>query len=201
MTRFTTYQLAPDHATYGADAGKFIVTGDDLEREFSGPMGGDDARTLASALNACHAVVDRWERGDLAEAARLCAAVVEDVTERDQTTTHDDIRRNHFARLNAYANSAEYAEYARSIGAEVPPGDLPPLIGNRWEIDREIYNEFLEMLPPLGWRGGAFYMSEFSFDDITAKFSREGDKYYCEFARYPERHVDRVARDGGGRGV
>lgn len=59
MTHFVIYQLAPDHATYGADAGKFVVTGEDLEREFSGPMGEDDARTLASALNACQAVADR----------------------------------------------------------------------------------------------------------------------------------------------
>ena len=82
MTHFVIYQLASDHATYGADAGKFIVTSEDLEREFSGPMGEDDARTLASALNACQTVSERWERGDLAEAARLCAAVIEDVTGR-----------------------------------------------------------------------------------------------------------------------
>ena len=52
------------------------------------------------------------------------------------------------------------------------------MIGDRWEIDEDIYMEFLEMLPPMGWRGGAFYMSEFSFGDITTKFTREGGKYY-----------------------
>ena len=82
MTHFVIYQLAAGHATYGADAGKFIVTSEDLEQEFSGPMSEDDSRTLASALNACQTVADRWERGDLAEAARLCAAVVEDVNGR-----------------------------------------------------------------------------------------------------------------------
>ena len=80
MTHFIIYHLAPDHATYGADAGKFIVTSEDLEREFCGPMSEDDARLLASALNACQTVAHRWEQGDLAEAARLCAAVVADVT-------------------------------------------------------------------------------------------------------------------------
>jgi hypothetical protein len=30
-------------------------------------------------------------------------------------------------------------------------------------------------------------MSEFTFDDITAKFSKEGGKYWCEFARFPGR--------------
>lgn len=111
------------------------------------------------------------------------------------------LRDNHFQRLNAYRNSAEYADYARQIGAEPPAGQLPSLIGARWEIDRAIYEEFLEMLPPLGWKGGAFYMREFSFDDITAKFTKEGDKYYCEFARYPARHAEQVRAEGGhGRG-
>ena len=61
MTHFVIYQLGPDHAAYGADAGKFIVTIADIEREFSGPMGEEDARLLASALNSCQAIVDRWE--------------------------------------------------------------------------------------------------------------------------------------------
>jgi hypothetical protein len=106
---------------------------------------------------------------------------------KESPMNHDQIRKRHFERLNSYRHSAEYAEYAKAIGAEVPSGDLRCLIGDRWEIDEAIYDEFLEMLPPLGWRGGSFYMSEFSFDDITAKFSKHGDRYYCEFARYPEK--------------
>src|SRR4051794_17884427 len=101
--------------------------------------------------------------------------------------THEETRKQHFERLNRYRQSAEYAEYAKAIGADVPQGDLPSLIGNRSEIDKDIYHEFLEMLPPIGWRGGSFFMSEFTFGDVTAKYSKEGDRYYCEFARYPER--------------
>ena len=106
--------------------------------------------------------------------------------------TPAETRTHHFERLNSYRNSVEYAEYAREIGAEVPQGNFPSLLGNRWEIDEAIYHEFLEMLPPLGWRNGSFFMSEFSFDDITAKFTREGDKYFCEFARFPERAAEVV---------
>lgn len=101
--------------------------------------------------------------------------------------THDEIRKQHSQRLSGYCQSSEYAEYAKRIGAEVPQGSLPSLLGDKWEIDRETYREFLEMLPPLGWSGDTFYMCEFSFDDITAKFSKEDGKYYCEFARYPEK--------------
>lgn len=101
--------------------------------------------------------------------------------------SHEDIRNRHFEHLNKYRRSVEYAEYAKTIGSAVPQEPLPTLLGNRWEIDREVYHEFLEMLPPLGWRNGTFFMSEFTFDDVTAKFSQEGDKYYCEYARYPSR--------------
>ena len=72
--------------------------------------------------------------------------------------THDEIRKNHFQHLNSYRHSAEYAEYAKAISAEVPQGDLPSLIGNRWEIDGQVYREFLEMLPPLGWREHVFHV-------------------------------------------
>jgi hypothetical protein len=70
MTVYTTYQLADDKATYGTDAGKIIVTSGDQEQEVSGPMARKDAKAFAAALNACRMVVSRWERGDLAEAAR-----------------------------------------------------------------------------------------------------------------------------------
>lgn len=43
------------------------------------------------------------------------------------------------------------------------------------------------MLPPLAYNNGSFYLSEFTFGDITTKYTKEGDRYYCEFARYPER--------------
>ncbi len=82
MTHFVIYQLAPDHATYGDDGGKFIVTSEDLEQEFSGPMCEEDARLLASALNGCQMVAERWERGRLDEATRVCAAVVTDAAGR-----------------------------------------------------------------------------------------------------------------------
>ena len=110
--------------------------------------------------------------------------------------THDQLRTEHFRRLNAYRHPSEYAAYAKEIGATPPPGNLPSLIGDRWEIDRAIYEEFLEMLPPLGWKGGTFFMREFSFGDITAKFTKDGDRYFCEFAHFPERHADRVRAEG-----
>jgi hypothetical protein len=109
------------------------------------------------------------------------------VTEHDKVLTHDQIRNRHFENLNDYRNSVEYQVSPNCY--QHPSGELKTLIGNRWEIDEAIYWEFLEMLPPMGWKGHAFYMMEFCFDDITTKFSKEGDKYYCEFARYTHRNA------------
>lgn len=91
-------------------------------------------------------------------------------------------RDDHFKRLNSYRNSREYADYARTVGIDLPErADLPTLIGARWAIDERIYNEFLNILPPLNWRGGSFLMREFTFGSITAKYTKEGDRYFCEF--------------------
>ena len=89
--------------------------------------------------------------------------------------------------------SAEYAEYAKSVAWPAPEGDVPSLIGDRWEIDNETYREFLEVLPPLAVRGNSFYLSEFTCGDITTKYTHEGDRYYCEFARVPAQR-ERVAQ-------
>lgn len=113
------------------------------------------------------------------------------------TRTHEEIAKNHFQRLGSYRNSKEYAEFARSIGDEVPSGELPSLLGDRWEIDQQTYDQFLNILPPMGWRGDSFYMCEFSFEDITTKYTKEGDRYFCEFARYPERRKPRVQTPWG----
>lgn len=96
----------------------------------------------------------------------------------------EELRKHHYERLNDYRNSIEYAEYAKSIGHDNIPETTRSLIGDRWEISEEIYDDFLNMLPPMGWRNGAFYMREFCFDNITSKFTQEGDKFYCEFARF-----------------
>jgi hypothetical protein len=100
------------------------------------------------------------------------------------------VRSAHFERLNGYRNSSEYAAFARRIGIEPPEGDQPSLLGARWEITQSIYDEFLEMLPPLGFNGAAFFFREFCFDDITTKFTKSGDAYYCEFARFPTRRPE-----------
>lgn len=82
----------------------------------------------------------------------------------------------HFARLNAYSKDPAYLAGKFDFGA---------LVGQKWEIEKATYWYFLEVLPPLGWRGGAFYMSEFLTDNITSRYSRVGESYFHEYVRAP----------------
>lgn len=79
------------------------------------------------------------------------------------TLIKDPTRRNHFAML--------HQSHKR--------------IGQPWEIDENIYWEFLGMLPPLDYKNGSFYMSEFYSGNLTTRYSRQGNRYFCEFAIYP----------------
>ncbi len=94
------------------------------------------------------------------------------------------VRDEHFRQLNIYK---DLPAYKAVDGYEARAAFFATTIGRRWEIDADLYDEFLNILPPLGWRGHSFYMGEFLFDDITHKFSRIGDRYFCEVAPYPPR--------------
>jgi hypothetical protein len=54
--------------------------------------------------------------------------------------------------------------------------------GLKAEITEKQYDDNLNILPPLKWQGGTFYMSEFLTGDLTTKFSRDKKtgKYYAE---------------------
>lgn len=86
-------------------------------------------------------------------------------------------RAEHFERLNAYSKDPAYA--ARTF-------DFDALVGQRWEIDEETYWYFLEVLPPLAWAGGSFYMSEALTDTakgtITSRYEKRGARYFHEYA-------------------
>lgn len=92
-------------------------------------------------------------------------------------------RDEHFARLNAY--SSDPAWQARKY-------DFDALVGQKWEIDRDLYWHFLEVLPPLRWIGGAFLMREFLTDTkrgtITSRYSKVGERYFHEYV-----YVDQAA--------
>ena len=59
-------------------------------------------------------------------------------------------------------------------------------IGQKVEIDEELYWYFLEILPPI-YAPKGFYMREMSIENITTLFTCEDGRYFCQYARLPER--------------
>lgn len=74
-------------------------------------------------------------------------------------------RSQHFANLNLY----------RDIG--IPAHKM---LGMFWEIDEQIYDEFLNILPPAYCAGG-FRMIEKLTDDIAATYLKVSGRYWCGY--------------------
>lgn len=54
----------------------------------------------------------------------------------------------------------------------------------RWkEVTEEEFNEQLNVLPPIGWNGSGFWMSEYTYGDVTAYYQRFGGRYYTSLQR------------------
>ncbi len=106
------------------------------------------------------------------------------------TDNINKLKDEHFRQLNAYRDLPAYKE---ADDYEARAAFFATTVGRKWEIDAELYEEFLNILPPIGWRGDSFHMGEFLFDDITHKYSREDDRYFCEVVYYPLR-PDRAAK-------
>lgn len=93
-------------------------------------------------------------------------------------------RHEFFEHLNAYNKTPEYQAYLAGTG---PRPDFGRLVGQRVEISEAEYWYFLEVLPPVGFTGSSFYMSEFLTDDITSFFQKVGNRYFHEYRHAPAR--------------
>lgn len=91
-------------------------------------------------------------------------------------------RQEFFEHLNAYNKTPEYQAYVAGTG---PRPDFGKLVGQRVEITEAEYWYFLEVLPPVGFTGRSFYMSEFLTEDITSYFEQKGSRYFHEYRRAP----------------
>jgi hypothetical protein len=67
-----------------------------------------------------------------------------------------------------------------SFRKEISKRDYQNIEGLKAEITEKDYDYFLNVLPPIEWKGNAFYMSEFYTGDLTAKFYKKGSKYFVE---------------------
>ena len=103
-------------------------------------------------------------------------------------------RERHYELLNDYKGTREYAAYSLAVRGMIKfeqaashaveyPG-LPSMLEQEWEVTREIYEEALNCMPPMGWRGDTFHICEYVFDNITTKFFKRDGKFFCTHARY-----------------
>jgi hypothetical protein len=98
-----------------------------------------------------------------------------------------DIVKRHYENLNRYRDSFEYQASPCKYHEMTP---VFKLAETKWRINKEIFWHFLEILPPMGWRRGeneeSFHICEYTFDNWTTKFIRKGNRYYCQWAEYPQ---------------
>ncbi len=68
---------------------------------------------------------------------------------------------------------------------------LNSLCGNWQEITEDEYNEMLNILPPVDWKNGGFFIGERYMDDVTAFYQQWRDKYYTSYQRlsYPRQQI------------
>ncbi len=91
-------------------------------------------------------------------------------------------RDEHFKNLNVVIHGVDgYFDLSREDQNERMVNSLH----RPWEITEEIYEEFLEMLPPVNWSGGSFYMLEFSAGNARGHYFQKDGKFYAEEATYP----------------
>jgi hypothetical protein len=68
------------------------------------------------------------------------------------------------------------------------PGQRASRVGDVWRIDRDIYDYFLEILPPLDWRGSSFLVSEALAEDVHSAYFECDGSLYCGFVRRANAH-------------
>ena len=57
------------------------------------------------------------------------------------------------------------------------------LCGDWKEITENQFEEMLNVLPPLRWENGGFFMCEMWTDDVTGFYQQIGDRYFTSYQR------------------
>ncbi len=69
------------------------------------------------------------------------------------------------------------------LSNEIDKRGYSDIEGLKAVIDEQTYYHFLEALPPLRFDGNSFYLMEFLTGDLTLKFWKEQNKYFCQVVR------------------
>ena len=92
-------------------------------------------------------------------------------------------------------------ETYKELSDEIDKRNYQNIKGLKAKITEEKYMYFLEVLPPMGWKGNTFYMREFLSGDLTFKFTKVGNQFYCEVADFREERSDLIELEEAGMEV
>ena len=67
---------------------------------------------------------------------------------------------------------------------------LNDMCGDWKEITEENFEDALNVLPPMRWENGGFFMSERYTGDVTAFYQQIGNKYYTSYQRLSYKRDD-----------
>lgn len=67
---------------------------------------------------------------------------------------------------------------------------LNSLCGSWKELSADDYDEALNVLPPVQWYNGGFFMSECYMDDVTTFYQKWGDRYYSSLQHLSTERAD-----------
>src|SRR5262249_57033963 len=101
----------PAYEIFDADGTKIFDTNEDMPAEIQ-EANARLAVAFPALLAACRMVIDRWQRGDLAEAARACQAAVEQAT---GSTPPWDITDTAPSTARRYSVLLLYPDYATDL--------------------------------------------------------------------------------------
>jgi len=77
-------------------------------------------------------------------------------------------------------------ETFKELNDEITKRGYSNIKGLKAKITEDDWYHFLEVLPPLKYKGNTFYLIEFLTDDLTHKFFKEGRQYYCSVIDFRE---------------
>jgi hypothetical protein len=145
------------------------------------------ARTIAAVprlLAACQAVVTNWERGDLAQAARLCAEAVEAASPSAPAAK----------RQQAMPRKTRFVEYYRLWGGDSGSWDTDFIDIPADTPDHKLNRAIREAAAAIGWREEVPVIVGYYADADDEEDKGDDEEPSCPLAQAPANPEDRELR-------
>jgi hypothetical protein len=132
---------------------------------------------MMDSLFSDSAYSQRWDKADLRERKFILKELFDlelhRIREDFKTDINDAVEIVPFVPNPLTLNWGKFCK-------EIEAKDYEDIEGMKAEISEEIYDEQLNVLPPLYWKKDTFYCCEFLTGSLTTKFWKESERYYCQ---------------------